>query len=383
MNILQLEILKILKNKMNFVILIGIFLLIGIFMLSPSHTAESEIEFFKSEISSNENTQAEVKNIPEAATVLDDTEEVLSYLNPLVISLESENYQDALEYEYQYENKLLEDMRAGKLVGLSILEQERIVAELNYLIENDYIKDRGTKPIDSSLSQFLLSLFSSSTFSSLLILIAVSLLIVQLVTYDKRKQTYHLVNIFPVKSNIVIAIKYAVITSFSLFSIFLPIILTSIIIGFKNGLGNFAYPISYLADNSYIEIIPISEYITQHIILILLWVIAISLISFFLYQFSGNLFLHTIFILSFLLVSQSGMVANLFNESHNSFIGYLPSSYIDIQTVVIGGTGYYPLVSSNITFANGIISLSALSLLLSVLIILINLKRKSYNNALF
>lgn len=352
-------------------------------MSIPQYTVDSEIDSFQADLSSNRNVHNNVKDIPEAAMVLSDTEEVIGYLENLVDSLESGRYDEAVKYEYQYQTKLLQDIESGSVVGTSILEQERTVAELEYLYDNDYLKSRETSAANLSLVQYLLFLFSSGIFPSLLVLVGAALLIAQLITYDKRKNTNRLVNILPTKMSTITISKYSVSSLFSLISILLPITLVSIFMLAKNGIGNTNYPVSRIVENSSIEIITASNFIIQNLVFIVLWVITITSISFLIYQFSGNLFLHTIVLLFFLLTSQLTVLENLLSEHFSILLGYLPSSYVDFQTVVTGGKNYVFLPSSNINFMNGIISLLLTSTFFILVTTIVSLRRKKHTNALF
>jgi len=384
MTILKFEFKKLIKNKVNFIIMLGILLLTMVSILVPNYSAESELDYFRSELSTNKSVYNELKDTPEAEVVVADTQEVIGYLDSLISSLETGMYEDALQYELKFQNKLYEDMRAGRLVGgVSHIEQERTVSELDYLYTNGYSKNREVSTFEFPLANYLLFLFSSGIFPSLLILMAISLLVSQLITYDSRKNTYHLISILPTKISALNVSKYIMTSLFTLVSILLPILIMSIIVLIKNGVGNTNYPISRIIENRSVEIMTTTSFVSQNIVFIILWTLTITSASLLLYQFSGNTFLHVIFSLTFIILSQFDVFASLLGDQNNTLLGYLPTSYVDFQTVITGGNGYYPLSANNINFSNGVISLIFTSVLCLVVSTIVSVVRKNKTNSLF
>lgn len=126
-----------------------------------------------------------------------------------------------------------------------------------------------------------------------------------------------------------------------------------------------------------------TSFVSQNIVFIILWTLTITSASLLLYQFSGNTFLHVIFSLTFIILSQFDVFASLLGDQNNTLLGYLPTSYVDFQTVITGGNGYYPLSANNINFSNGVISLIFTSVLCLVVSTIVSVVRKNKTNSLF
>lgn len=357
MNIIQFEVKNILKNKVNFIIMGMLFIIV----LLPSFLNRSEpfpkIAQLQMALENNQTVIDNLKDTPEAASTVMDLQEANSYLESFISALELENDAKALEYEYKYELKNLEDMKAGKLIGQPIIEQEKVVAELEFLYLNNKNKMNENSLHTLPLSNYLRVIFSGVV-SSMLFLIPLSLLISNIVSYEKRKNKTDLINLFPNSLFNTALKRYVVYLGFTLFSFIFPLAIVSIIVTIKNGLGDFSYPIAYISQNSFVDIMPISIFIVKNIVMLLLWVTLLTSISFLISLLTKNALLNSVILLGIIFLSQYGMLNTTALESA---LGYLPTSYVDFQNVILGGHGYLPLASNNINFENGTLTLIGFS----------------------
>jgi len=372
MNVMQLEITKILKNKIYFFISAGLLIVMLIPQLLPGPPAISPIDRFESRLADNERVLENLKDEPEASQVVENIEEANSYLNPLVSNLKAGEPEEALEYEYKYENRVLESLIEGTRVGTPIIEQEKKVAELDYLHTNNYTKvnelDLKSKPSVNYMKDIFLGILPSS-----LLLMVLSLIISNAVTYDKRNNTINLVNIFPKNLHKIFLNKYFVYLSLALISILIPLGITLIIISFKNGFGNLHYPMAHIIQESQVAIMPMYSFLAKNVIMLILWSIVILSLSSLISLFSGNILIHMSVLIAFILSSQTQLLSNL---NLDSILPYLPTSYVDFPNVILGGSLMNTLPSPNINFMNGSITLLLTSLFLMAINLIVLKYRK-------
>lgn len=373
MNIIQFELKNVLKNKVNFIVMAILFIII----LLPSFINRAEpfpkLAQFQMALENNQNAINNLKDKPAAATTVTDLQESSEYLESLIAALQVENHAEALEYEYKYELKNLEDMEAGKLVGQPIIEQEKVVAELEFLYVNNKSKVNENLLHALPLANFL-KVILSGVVSSMLFLIPLSLLISNIVSYEKRKDKTNLINLFPNSLTNTAVKRYVVYLGFTIFSFLLPLIIASIIVAFRNGLGDFSYPVAYISQNSFINIMPISIFITKNIVMLFLWAILLTSISFLISLLTKNTLLNSVILLGLIFLSQYGLINT---SALESVLGYLPTSYVDFQNVILGGSGYLPLASNAITFENGMLTILCFSfIVLSLSYLRLTLKKR-------
>lgn len=374
MDVMQLEITKILKNKIYFFISMGLLIVMLLPQLLPGPPAISPIDRFEARLADNERVLENLKDEPEASHVVENIEEANSYLNPLVNNLKAGQPEEALEYEYKYENRVLESLIEGTTQGgTPIIEQEKKVAELDYLHTNNYTKvnelDLKSKPSVNYMKDIFLGILPSS-----LLLMVLSLIISNAVTYDKRNNTINLVNIFPKNLHKIFLNKYFVYLSLALISILIPLGITLIIVSFKNGFGNLQYPIAHIIQESQVAIMPMYSFLAKNVIMLILWSIVILSLSSLISLFSGNILIHMSVLIAFILSSQTQLLSNL---NLDSILPYLPTSYVDFPNVILGGSLMNPLPSANINFMNGSITLLAFSIfLIAITLILIKSRKR-------
>lgn len=371
MGIKMLEVRKIMKNKINLIVPLGILLMFLLPLLLNGEDSNYKIDSMRYQISSNEGAIQNLKDEPGAEIAVEDMEEIISYLGPLVNHLEAGRIDESLEYEFKYENKILKDMQAGKLFAGPIVDQEKKVAELEYIYINNLDKIEESSIQNLLLANYLKFIFSEYL-PSLFLLALLVLLIATIVSSDKRKHTINLVNIYP-KSRFEIFIdKYSIYLGFTTLSWSVPLLILSIFIGLKNGIGDFNYPIAYITQNSNVDLLSTSSFLIKVFSMILLWSVFLLSLNFLISLFTGNLFIYLVISIGILFVSQFNMAIH---EANKGLTAFTPTSYVDYSNVILGGRGLSPLPTSSINFQSGSMVLLIFSIIISA-IILVRLKTK-------
>ncbi|MDA9461003.1 hypothetical protein B835_889 [Enterococcus mundtii 3F] len=373
MNLLKFECIKLIKNKINYLPFIVLTLLLLIPVFFHRESPWSEIDELKANQFANEQTINAIKNDDTAFATIEDLKVANKNIEAVISAIQSQDSNKIVESKYIFEKKNLEDMLSGKLVGIPIIEQKKIVAKLKYLHKNNYplIPLESTKILP--LANYYELIFSGAI-PSILFLAISAILAATITSHEKRKQYIVLINIIPkrlVSKNIVRFFSYFL---FSSLSILLPLVLVSLIVAIKNGIGNFNYPIATIINND-VTILPLSTFFFQTIIFIILWILLLLLISFFLSIFTGNYLVNVGSILLLLFMTNYNISSGEHND--NSLLQYLPTSYVDFQQVILGGTGFEPLKSSNITFINGIGTLVTVNIFLILITNFVLVRKKT------
>jgi ABC-2 type transport system permease protein len=374
MSLLKFECINLLKNKINYLPFIVLTLLLLIPVIFHREVPWSEIDELKANQFANEQTIDAIKDDDTAAGTIEDLKIANKNIEAVISALQSQDTNKIVESKYIFEEKNLEDMLSGKLVGIPIIEQKKVVSKLNYLNQKNYplvsLDDTRILPLANYYE-----LIFSGTIPSILFLAISAILVATITSYEKRKQYIVLINILPkrlVSKNVVRFFSYFL---FSSLSVLLPLALVSLIVAIKNGMGNFNYPIATIV-NSDVSILPISTFFYQNIIFIILWILLLILISFFLSIFTGNYLVNIGGLFLSLLITNYNISPT--GANNNNFIQYLPTSYVDFQQVVLGGTGFEPLKSPNINFINGIGTLITFNIFLILITIFVLVRKKRY-----
>lgn len=374
MSLLKFEWINLIKNKINYLPLIILTLLLLMPVFFHRESPWREIDELKANQFANEQTINAIKEDVTATEVIEDLTIANENIEELISALESQDANKIVESKYIYEEKNLEDMLAGKLVGIPIIEQRKVVSKLDYLRKNNYPLVSLENSKDLPLANYYEQIFSGAI-PSILFLAISGILAATITSYEKRKQYSPLINILPKRLFFKNAIRFSSYFLFSLLSVLLPLALASLIVTIKNGVGNFNYPIATIS-NEDVTILPVASFFHQNLMFIVSWIFLMILISFLLSIFTGNYLVNIGGVLLFLLITNYNHSPRGTNNS--SLIHYLPTSYVDFQQVILGGTGFEPLKSPNINFDNGIGTLVTFNIILILLTMFVLTRKKRY-----
>lgn len=364
---LKFELLKIYREKTIYILSAVLALVI----FAPFLIGNSQLdilEYYENNYQANITTIEDIKDDPTAAGTIKDIKEVNGYLGEMIKAIKNGNDKENVNSELKYENKILEDMTAGKLDAGPLVDQKAKVVILQYL------NDKNIKKISNNVKDIgsinYLSMIFSTPQIVLIILILISFHIVYIFNLDYRKNNFMVYNSSPKSYLQIFFTKFSanmlsvIVNMASVFTLVLSIV------GVKNGLGASRYPIATIQNNSDVSIISTSDFLLKVFTFLFLFLIFIGLLALFVSLLSSNLILNISLIILPLILGQYDLLNTFLSENVKPFIIL---SYIDISLIIMGGNGFYPITNPSITFNNGILLLSlSVGLLLIVLFYLLS-----------
>ncbi|XUC64453.1 ABC-2 type transport system ATP-binding protein [Enterococcus sp. DIV0185] len=335
----KIETIKILKEKsLWFVFVSFILMLIYPLLAQPQQLSFKEMQY-ENRIKNNEQAKEKMKNEPAAKETLNEIEDESEQLRKAINAIKIGDEWALLEAEKKLEESNLNAMLKGTLYSIPIIEQQKRVKELQYLSENR-IKQVDSSEVAKMPALNYLGFLLSMDFPYTLLLIIPSLMIIALATLEKRKNTVSLWNGLPLK----LWEKYSIKISSILFTVglvsYLSIFLSAISAFFKNGLGNPDYPVAIIEKGQSVTIISLSNYLSRSLIMFGMLLLALTVFSFLLSLFTGNLIVHSLLIVGVVLSSGFSMLSNKF----------FFTAYMNFPKIINGGNGYEPMDEIGLTF---------------------------------
>lgn len=126
MSLLKFECINLLKNKINYLPFIVLTLLLLIPVIFHREVPWSEIDELKANQFANEQTINAIKEDDTAAETIEDLKIANKNIEAVISALQSQDTNKIVESKYIFEEKNLEDMLSGKLVGIPIIEQKKL-----------------------------------------------------------------------------------------------------------------------------------------------------------------------------------------------------------------------------------------------------------------
>lgn len=364
-----------LKNKINYLFPLLLTLLFLFPLFFDYELAYTEFDELNHNYTENQRLIEILKEDENEKEFVESLETSTKLIEEILHAKNADDAHRIVEATYHYEKDLLDRLTSGQRQGIPIIEQQKRVELLSYLKEHQIRRySIFDLPANVPLANYYESIFSGMI-SSFLILCISALFLSSIISYEKRKRVIPLVNLLPDSILKKHAIRFFSYFSATVLCMIFPLIVASVIILMKNGLGDFRYPVGTIIDQE-IRILPMYVYLLQTFLFLVFWLLFLTTISFLL----SALFEHY-------LVNLLGTLLCLFLAEYRLFssIGfmeeirhYLPTSYVDFQHVIIGGDLFEPLASGKITFTNGILTLSTWSALLLVICIVVIRRKKCY-----
>lgn len=345
---LKYELLKIYREKTIYIlsaVLVGV-LLVPLFL---GNTPFNYLEYYQNNFKENELTIERIKDDPTAKETVNDIREANRYLGSLIKWLKEGNPEKVVASEFNYENKNLSDMEAGKLHAGSLIDQKTKVAVLQYLKENKMKKiSQDTKELGSL--NYLSMIFSTPEF----MMIGLIVLIFHL-TYvynlDYRKNNFSSYNSSPTSYLKIFFTKFLANILSILVNVSGVFLIVLSLISLKNGLGTGDFPIAIIRNNSEVSVISTYSYLFKVLVFLLLLVLYSCLLGLLLSILSSN-FIVSLSVLTLpLLLGQYELVNTFIQPAVRPF---LLLSYLDITHVILGGNGFKPITNVAITYHNGL-----------------------------
>lgn len=356
---------KILTYKTNYfgmVVLFLLFIVPVIFFSSDIAQIENiQLRNYQANLEISKQAEKSMEDVPEAIGQLEKVKESNELMENLVNTYLSDKESEKLVAEYQYEKIQLRDLQDGSLVGIPIVEQQKKVSSLEYLIQNDISKVYDNHNSIPALN-YLAQIFKGKIPAALILMIC-SLLLANIYSFEKRNNTISFFNILPNDLNHTAVNKIVTTTLFALITFVVPVMLTFLFLLVRNGLGNLNYPIVYSPDGFEVSIMTVLTFIMKSVVLNILFIIFLSIMSFFISLFTGSVIVNAGILVAMLLLSESPILKV---EPLNNFAQFLPFSYVNADEVLLSGSFWEPISNISITFSNGLTVLSVYSIILCV-----------------
>lgn len=354
---------KLLTEKTNYfgiVVLFILFIMPIIFLNSNKKEIENnQLENYQANLEISKQVEKNMESIPEASEQLEKVKESNQLMEVLISTYLTNKESDKLVAEYQYEKLQLRDLKDGSLVGTPVIEQNKTVSTLEYLIKNNISKiydNQNSIPALNYLAQIFKGIVPSS-----FILIICSLLFANIYSFEKRKNTISFFNILPKNLNHLAINKITITTFFVLLTLLIPIMLTSLFPLLKSGLGSPDYPIAYSLDGVEVSIMSIKEFIVKSVILLIFFILFLSILSFFISLFTGSVLVNAGILVAMTSLSQ---LPSLKIEPFSNFSHFLPFSYVNTNDVLTHGNFWDPVSNPSISFANGLLCLAIYTIII-------------------
>lgn len=377
------ELAKIYREKTTFIVFALIFILLMVpFFLGSRHTsdnsdlfvyennyqmAESNIEFYSS-IPNPSPTELEI---------IESLKESSGYLKNIIDGTKENDKHKVLTNELKYEQINLDNMKNGTLVGTPIIEQEKNVAVLDFLVSEN-MNELENNPYEMGAINYFGALFSTSQFITIS-LILISVFLAYSFTLDERNKSIKIYNMSPYSMYKIYFQKFVSVYLSIIVNVGIVCLIAFSIFCFKNGLGSGHYPIPLIINNSSVQLISTFAYIIKSLIFINSWIIFLALTSLLLSLLSSNLILNMFILFLPMLLQQYNVIDNLINDE---ITPYLLTSYVDTSRVIMGGDGDFPLKNINITFNMGVFLLLICSLIVLFFLTLV-IRNRNKNKFLF
>jgi len=349
------EMKKILTDKMYIAVfgLIIIIFLIPLMAFPNNNSDKEKTATIENEIYLAEEGIQQMKQQNADMAVKDETERLSLLKNWLKTAKANDSHKE-LEARFIYEKKFLEQMESGSRVGIPIIEQQKLVAELDYLIDHNLLpldifsnSTPGINYISNILQGFL-------PFTILLILPA--LIFSNVFSMEKERATKDFLNMTPLKYKVIISSKMIISIGYCIFSFFAATLIAFIITSLKNGIGVLNYPIPRSKDGISVDILTTSQFLIQTFILLLLIFILISCLALLISRFTDNFFVSLFIMLVCVIVPSTPVFSP--DSVIASIAHYIPFTYFDFSKVLIFGNEYAPIINEQVSFLNGVINLS-------------------------
>lgn len=374
MIIFNAEIKKLYREKTTVLIFILLVILTIVpFALGSGHNEGSNIEVYES---TYQMTQATIKTLssdPTATEVVNDMKESNLYLKEMIDGMKEHDTSKALASELKYERKNLEDMKKGSLNGIPIVEQEKSVAVLDYLVSNNMTK-KHSNPFKLGAINYFETLYSTSQFITIFFVL-LSVFIAFSFTSDGLNRSISIYNMSPYSMTKLYWQKFIALYLTVILGVGIVFLLIFAIIAFKNGLGNSHYPIALLTGGEQVHLISSQFFVFKNLVFMNSWLLFLIAISALVSLLSHNLVLNLFILFTPILLHQYGILDTLISKQLSPF---LITSYVDTSHVILGGDGFSPLSNNKITFSLGMLLL-LISTIIMVLFSLTVLRKRNRN----
>lgn len=366
MTLLKFEVLKILKNKFHY---LGILVLLILFILplfiypDNDQVYENNINQLESNIDMGRNAIISNGSNPNTEEMNKRIEEDVQLQQQLLLAYQNQDSKEITEKKLEFDKNSLEGFLDGTLAGSSITEVKKDIDINEYLLNHNLERIEPYAIEIPAINYFYF--VTSTVFPFKIILLILGLILGSLFTNEKRKNNISVLNTLPINLYKVSLQKIVTATVFVIMTLIVPFSIVFLIIASIYGVGDLNYPMAYSLDLNTVEVTTLTTYMLKYLLLSILSILFIGLISYLFSLFTGNIMFLVMMLIIIIFIADPKLINA---DILTTYAHILPTTYFNVQDILLGQLEYNPLPNFLVTYQNGIITLLISILFVSFLI---------------
>lgn len=366
MTLLKFELLKILKNKFYY---LGILILLILFtyplFIYPDNEKiyENNINQLEANIDMSRNaiiSNGDNSNTEEINKII---EEDIQLQQQLLLAYQNQDNQKIIEGRLEFDKNNLDGLINGTLAGTSVTEVKKDIGINEYLLKHN-LERIEPYAIQVPAINYLYSL-TSTVIPFKIILLMLGLMLGSIFTNEKRNNNINVLNALPINLYKISLLKVVTATAFVILTLIVPFIIIFLIIASIYGVGDLNYPMAYSFDLNTVEVTTLTTYIVKYFLLSILSIILIGLISYLLSLFTGNIMFLVMILVVIIFIADPKLINS---DVLTTYAHILPTTYFNVQDILLGQVENNPLPNFLVTYQNGLITLLVSIIFVSFLI---------------
>ncbi|WP_125766625.1 hypothetical protein [Lapidilactobacillus wuchangensis] len=330
---IRFELTRFLKNKTNWLLaLLLVTLTFYNYQKIQNDTFSWEQQQYQQLLADERESAEDLKSVKAAQGAYHNTKKVIRLLEQVETTMAAGNTPQNVprinRALYHYERFNLKMMTAGQLSSRPRIDQEVLVKELAYKV-NQQITLYSTNSKQVPMINYLTNLFAENVPVIIFILVLI-ILNAPIFISDHDPAATNFLNLVPEAPFKKIVTKVAAFSLLSVLMLILSLLPISLFLGFKNGFGDLAYPLAGTKDSVTSTLVTSATFLKWTLLILLavslLIISANYLISAFTRSYVVSLSLNLVL---FVGLSQLQMSANPWAK-------WLPWSYFDLPKVIVG-----------------------------------------------
>lgn len=366
MTLLKFELLKILKNKFYY---LGILILLILFtyplFIYPDNEKiyENNINQLEANIDMSRNaiiSNGDNSNTEEINKII---EEDIQLQQQLLLAYQNQDNQKIIEGRLEFDKNNLDGLISGTLAGTSVTEVKMDIGINEYLLKHN-LERIEPYAIQVPAINYLYSL-TSTVIPFKIILLMLGLMLGSIFTNEKRNNNINVLNALPINLYKISLLKVVTATVFVILTLIVPFIIIFLIIASIYGVGDLNYPMAYSLDLNTVEVTTLTTYMVKFFLLSILSIILIGLISYLLSLFTGNIMFLVMMLVVIIFIADPKLINS---DVLTTYAHILPTTYFNVQDILLGQVEHNPLPNFLVTYQNGLITLLVSIIFVSFLI---------------
>lgn len=273
------------------------------------------------------------KNIKELNK--DTSTEVIDYLNKQTELLEDQKTYILNNDNINYINMEIEyNLIELKLIELNYISDENINDIIYKIEEYEELKQLNIKPIIKEYSMEGYNFIRLSLNAPMTILITLLVIIISAnsISGEFENKTYKILFWQPISKVKIIIAKFLAIFISSIINVYSILLMFFIVLGIKNGFGNYNYPIKILINGNF-EFIDISKFITIELLFFVIYILFLCvftmMISLIIKQISTSISICSVLsVVIYMIIFKLEFIKNIYK--------YIPFTFIELSSLLMG-----------------------------------------------